>query len=66
MWYYSNEKGKALMAVARSKKNNIRAARLDIRLNVKAKEKIEQAAVSRISRLPILLLLAFCVHQRRL
>jgi uncharacterized protein (DUF1778 family) len=45
MWYYSNEKGKALMAVARSKKNNIRAARLDIRLNVKAKEKIEQAAV---------------------
>ena len=33
------------MAVARTKKGSIRAARLDIRLNVEAKEKIEQAAV---------------------
>lgn len=33
------------MAVARSKKGSTRAARLDIRLNVEAKEKIEQAAV---------------------
>jgi len=33
------------MAMARTKKSGIRAARLDIRLNVKAKEKIEQAAV---------------------
>ena len=32
------------MAMARTKKSGIRAARLDIRLNVKAKEKIEQAA----------------------
>jgi uncharacterized protein (DUF1778 family) len=33
------------MAIARTKKKTIRAARLDIRLNPKAKEKIEQAAV---------------------
>jgi uncharacterized protein (DUF1778 family) len=33
------------MVVARTKKSGTRAARLDIRLNVKAKEKIEQAAV---------------------
>lgn len=33
------------MAVARTKKKTMRAARLDIRLNPKAKEKIEQAAV---------------------
>jgi len=33
------------MAVAKSKKRSIRAARLDIRLNIEAKEKIEQAAV---------------------
>lgn len=33
------------MAVARSKKGSTRAARLDIRLNMEAKEKIEQAAV---------------------
>ena len=33
------------MAVAKTKKRSIRAARLDIRLNPQAKEKIEQAAV---------------------
>jgi uncharacterized protein (DUF1778 family) len=33
------------MAIAKSKKRNIRAARLNIRLNAQAKEKIEQAAV---------------------
>lgn len=44
-YYYSTEKGRAFMAVARTKKGSTRAARLDIRLNVKAKEKIEQAAV---------------------
>lgn len=33
------------MAVVKTKKGSIRAARLDIRLNVEAKEKIEQAAV---------------------
>ena len=33
------------MAIANSKKKHIRAARLDIRLNPQAKEKIEQAAV---------------------
>ena len=33
------------MVLARKKKRSIRAARLDIRLNPKAKEKIEQAAV---------------------
>ena len=33
------------MAVARTKKGSTRSARLDIRLNVEAKEKIEQAAV---------------------
>ena len=32
------------MAIARTKKKRIRAARLDIRLNPQAKEKIEQAA----------------------
>ena len=34
-----------IMAIAKTKKKSIRAARLDIRLNPKAKEKIEQAAV---------------------
>ena len=33
------------MAVARNKKTSVRAARLDIRLNPQAKEKIERAAV---------------------
>jgi len=33
------------MAIAKSKKRNIRAARLNIRLNAQAKEKIGQAAV---------------------
>lgn len=33
------------MAIVRTKKKSVRAARLDIRLNPKAKEKIEQAAV---------------------
>jgi len=33
------------MAVAKSKKKSGRAARLDIRLNPQAKEKIEQAAI---------------------
>ena len=33
------------MAIAKIKKKSVRAARLDIRLNPKAKEKIEQAAV---------------------
>ena len=33
------------MAVTKTKKGSIRAARLDIRLNPQAKEKIEQAAV---------------------
>jgi uncharacterized protein (DUF1778 family) len=33
------------MATAKSKKRSIRAARLNIRLNAQAKEKIEQAAV---------------------
>ena len=33
------------MVLARKKKRSIRVARLDIRLNPKAKEKIEQAAV---------------------
>ena len=33
------------MAVPKTKKRSIRAARLDIRLNPQAKEKIEQAAV---------------------
>ena len=33
------------MAADRTKKGSLRAARLDIRLNVKAKEKIEQAAM---------------------
>lgn len=33
------------MAIARTKNKGIRAARLDIRLNPQAKEKIEQAAV---------------------
>jgi uncharacterized protein (DUF1778 family) len=33
------------MAIAKSKKRSTRAARLDIRLNAQAKEKIEQAAV---------------------
>ena len=33
------------MATARTKKKSIRAARLDIRLNPQAKEKIERAAV---------------------
>ena len=33
------------MATARTKKENIRNARLEIRLNPQAKEKIEQAAV---------------------
>jgi uncharacterized protein (DUF1778 family) len=36
---------KEVMATVRTKKENIRAARLDIRLNPQAKEKIEQAAV---------------------
>jgi len=34
-----------VMAAVNKKKKSIRAARLDIRLNQKAKEKIEQAAV---------------------
>src|SRR6187200_2265019 len=33
------------MATARKKRGTVRAARLDIRLNPRAKEKIEQAAV---------------------
>lgn len=33
------------MAIARTKRGTVRAARLDIRLNPQAKEKIEQAAV---------------------
>lgn len=33
------------MTIARTKKKSMRAARLDIRLNAQAKEKIEQAAV---------------------
>ena len=33
------------MATARTKRGTVRAARLDIRLNPQAKEKIEQAAV---------------------
>ena len=33
------------MATARTKRETVRAARLDIRLNPQAKEKIEQAAV---------------------
>jgi uncharacterized protein (DUF1778 family) len=33
------------MALARNKKTRVRAARLDIRLNPQAKEKIERAAV---------------------
>jgi uncharacterized protein (DUF1778 family) len=33
------------MAIAKIKKKSVRAARLEIRLNPKAKEKIEQAAV---------------------
>ncbi len=33
------------MPIAKIKKKSVRAARLDIRLNPKAKEKIEQAAV---------------------
>ena len=37
--------GEGFMPVARAKKKSIRAARLDIRLNAQAKEKIEQAAV---------------------
>ena len=37
--------GKSLMATARTKRESMRAARLDIRLNPQAKEKIEQAAV---------------------
>ena len=39
------EVGEAFMALAKTKKKSIRAARLDIRLNPRAKEKIEQAAV---------------------
>ena len=39
------ERMKRIMATARIKKESTRAARLDIRLNPKAKEKIEQAAV---------------------
>jgi uncharacterized protein (DUF1778 family) len=33
------------MGIAKTKKKSVRAARLDIRLNPQAKEKIEQAAV---------------------
>ena len=33
------------MAIAKTKKKSLRAARLEIRLNPKAKEKIEEAAV---------------------
>lgn len=35
----------AVMALTRTKKRGVRAARLEIRLNPQAKEKIEQAAV---------------------
>jgi uncharacterized protein (DUF1778 family) len=46
MCYYSfAERVKEVMATARTKRERVRAARLDIRLNPQAKEKIEQAAV---------------------
>jgi uncharacterized protein (DUF1778 family) len=45
MWYHSVTAAVKTMVVASKKKKSIRAARLDIRLNPKAKEKIEQAAV---------------------
>lgn len=38
------DRGERFMAVAKTKKKALRGARLDIRLNSKAKEKIEQAA----------------------
>ena len=41
----SQKQMEEFMATARTKKESIRAARLDIRLNPQAKEKIEQAAV---------------------
>src|SRR5690242_4944735 len=44
-YHFAQLIGKRLMAIARTKKRSIRAARLDIRLNAKAKEKIERAAV---------------------
>ena len=44
-YYYCAETGEEFMATVRTKKESIRAARLDIRLNPQAKEKIEQAAV---------------------
>jgi uncharacterized protein (DUF1778 family) len=45
-YYFSAQKQvKEFMATVRTKKEIVRAARLDIRLNPQAKEKIEQAAV---------------------
>jgi len=44
-YYVPRRTGEKIMATARIKRESTRAARLDIRLNAKAKEKIEQAAV---------------------